>query len=203
MPRPRRGASPPEPRCDDRRRPWRRTVRRAPPVEPRGADGRRAAALPSRRRRRRRRLARRPSRRATANRAGSPLRGIDQVVLAHAAAQPGALGDAARREAAALERDDLAPGQPDRRSGRSSRGRLPAETQPSPSKRERVVDGLSLDDAVQVELRRLGAQEHAPAQEHRVRARARHRLDRAAVGGQQRRSRGRSRRRAQRHRRRG
>ena len=58
-------------------------------------------------------------------------RGIDQMMLALAAAQPGALRDAARRETAAVERDGVATRQADDDRDRSSRGRR----RPRPSRR--------------------------------------------------------------------
>ena len=75
-----------------------------------------------------------------------------------------------------------------RRAGRRSSGTVvamspPAETQPSPTQRERIVDCLALDDAVQVEHHRLGAQEHSPAQPEREQRRDWRRLDRVALEG--------------------
>ena len=53
------------------------------------------------------------------------------------------------------------PGSPTT-TGSSAATSPPAETQPAPGERERVVDRLALDDAVQVELHRLGAQSKPP-----------------------------------------
>ena len=60
----------------------------------------------------------------------------------------------------------------------------PAEIQPRPDERERVVDGLALDDAVQIEHDGRGAEEHASAKRERFEGRNAHRLDRVAVEGE-------------------
>jgi hypothetical protein len=110
---------------------------------------------------------------------------IDQMVLRLAAATPAAPRDAARREAAAVEANRVAAGQADV----DRPGRRDVATCADPAvadEREGVVDRLALDDAVQVEHHRLGAQEHPSAQPQREQGRDRHRLDRLAVEGKRR-----------------
>src|SRR6476620_410137 len=101
-------------------------------------------------------------------------------MLAYAAAPPGARGGAARRETAPLEADGVAAGPPHHeRDGRRavSSGRHPAVSE----ELQRVVDGLSFDDAVQVEDHRLGAEEHGTSQGERSPGRNVRRLDRDTV----------------------
>ena len=78
---------------------------------------------------------------------------------------------------------DPPPGRPTAR-GTAVAMSPPAEIQPRADERERVVDGLALDDAVQIEHDGLGAEEHASAKRERFEGRNAHRLDRVAVEGE-------------------
>jgi hypothetical protein len=89
---------------------------------------------------------------------GRAGRRVDQMVLGLAAAPPRSLGDAARGEAAAVDRHRCSTREADHdrhRRRQISAGRHPAAAE----QRQRIVDRAALDDAVQVERDRLDAKQ--------------------------------------------
>jgi hypothetical protein len=109
-------------------------------------------------------------------------RGIDQVVLHSASAQPDATRDARGGKAATRHAHRAAGGQ----AHLDGHGRRQIAAGADPARAcecERVVDGAALHDAVQIEHERHASQQHATAQAERCQGLDRHGLDCFAIRG--------------------